>query len=147
MDRRLNEVLADKGAEIFSVPPGATVREAVRLMNQRGIGSVLVCEGQSLVGVFTERDVLRRILDAGRDPAVTLVGEVMTREVITVQDKLTVREALAVVTEKRCRHLPVLSQGRLVGVVSSGDLVRVLTLDQRHEIEELVDYITGRYPA
>jgi CBS domain-containing protein len=147
MDRRLNEVLADKGTEIFSVPPGATVREAVRLMNQRGIGAVLVCEGQTLVGVFTERDVLRRILDAGRDPAVTLVAEVMTREVITVQDKLTVREALAVVTEKRCRHLPVLAQGKLVGVVSSGDLVRVLTLDQRHEIEELVDYITGRYPA
>ncbi len=147
MLNHLRQVLAEKGSEVYRVPPETTVLDAVRAMNRHRVGAVLVTDGDRPVGIFTERDVLRRVVDAGRDPATTPVAEVMTRDVVCVSPEITVQEAMAVITEKRCRHLPVMEGERLVGLVSIGDLTRWVTRHQRFHIQDLVNYITGKYPG
>jgi CBS domain-containing protein len=140
-------VLEDKGRLIHSVAPDTAVVDAVGTMNSHGVGAVLVMDGDELVGIFTERDVLRRVVTSGLDPAFTPVSKVMTHEVIFVTPTTTVEEAMAVVTEKRCRHLPVQDQGRVAGLISIGDLTRWVTRGQVFELQQLVNYITDRYPA
>ena len=147
MDAKLSILLQDKGSEVQTVKPDDSVLDAVRRMNEVGIGSLLVMNGDELVGIFTERDVLRRVVDSGLDPAATRVAKVMTRDLVTVGPAMTVGEAMAVVTQRRCRHLPVCEEGRLLGVVSSGDLTRWATRHQATHIQDLVNYITGKYPA
>ena len=147
MLNQLRQVLAEKGGTVHSVPPDATVLDAVREMNRLRVGCVVVMEGDRLVGIFTERDVLTRVVDGGRDPASTPVAEVMSREVVCVGPEITVQQAMAVITEKRCRHLPVMEGDRLVGLVSIGDLTRWVTRHQRFHIQDLVNYITGKYPG
>jgi CBS domain-containing protein len=98
------------------------------------------------VGIFTERDVLVRVVDAGRDPAATRVEEVMTRELAVIRSATRVEEAMSVMTEKRCRHLPVVEEGRLAGMISIGDVTRWIVRNQRHTIDDLVSYIGGEYP-
>jgi CBS domain-containing protein len=146
-DNRLREVLSDKGSTVHRTSPDKTVREAVKTMNEHGIGSLLVMEGEHIVGIFTERDVLRRVVDVGLDPDATPVREVMTRDCIVVGPDATVGETMSVITQQRVRHLPVVERGKLLGMVSIGDLTRWVVRHQRHEISELVDYITGRYPG
>jgi CBS domain-containing protein len=143
----LGAILDTKGRSIHSVRPDATVLEAVRTMNAHRIGAVLVCEDDRLAGIFTERDVLTRVLDEARDPTATTVADVMTDRVVVVAPSTTVEEAMAVVTDKRCRHLPVMEDGRLQGLVSVGDLIRWVISKQEFEIQNLVKYITRRYPA
>lgn len=143
----VNAVLADKGRQIYGIAPTATVRDAVRLMNDNGVGAMLVLIDNQPLGIFTERDVLRRVVDAGKDPRSTRVGEVMTTELITVEPSTTVEEAMALMTKHRCRHLPVMQDGRISGVISIGDLTRWVSIKQEGELRKLVDYITGRYPA
>ena len=147
MQTTLRAVLEEKGRDVHAVAPESTVVEAVGIMNEHGIGAVLVREDDRTAGIFTERDVLRRVVAAGRDPATVAVREVMTERVLCVQAGTTVEEAMAVVTETRCRHLPVVEGDRLVGLVSSGDLTRRVTRGQRFEIDRLVAYVTRRYPA
>lgn len=147
MHNHLRDVLVDKGHAVVHVPPTATVMEAVNVMNERGIGSVLVTEGERLLGIFTERDVLRRVLAEARDPLTTPVQEVMTRRLVVVHPDHTVEATMALMTEKRCRHLPVIDKDKLAGLISIGDLTRWVTRAQRIEIVELVDFITGRYPG
>jgi CBS domain-containing protein len=144
---RLGVLLQHKGAQVHDVAPSATVLDAVRRMNQERVGALLVRDGGEVVGIFTERDVLVRVIDPGRDPGTTLVGQVMTRELVTVGPGTTVEEAMGVVTEKRCRHLPVMDGGALLGLVSIGDLTRWVTRHQAWHIEDLVRYITGAYPG
>jgi CBS domain-containing protein len=139
---------AKERLDIFSVSPDATVLEAVQLMNRERIGSVLVCGVEGSIGIFTERDVLVRVVAAGRDPATTLVGATMTRPFVAVRTTTTVEEAMRIITTKRCRHLPVRGEDdKIVGVVSIGDLTRWIVRDQENQIEGLFDYIAGRYPA
>jgi CBS domain-containing protein len=147
MQTTLDKVLRDKGDKVFTIQPGATVLEAVREMNQKRIGSLLVTDQDRVVGVFSERDVLCRIVDRERDPAATTVADVMTRELVVVKPSMTVEEAMSVCTEKRCRHLPVMENDRLEGVVSIGDLTRWLVRDQAYQIKDMVNYITGKYPV
>lgn len=149
MHMPLSVILAAKEREdIFSVPPEASVLEAVQLMNREKIGSVLVCGAQGAVGIFTERDVLVRVVVAGRDPAQTPVGEIMTRPFVAVRTSTTIEEAMRIITAKRHRHLPVRDDDeQIVGVVSIGDLTRWIVRDQENRIEGLFDYISGRYPA
>jgi CBS domain-containing protein len=144
---QLGVVVERKGATVHSVSPTAKVLEAVRRMNQERIGALLVRDGDRVMGIFTERDVLTRVVDPGRDPATTPVAEVMTSSLVTVGPATTVAEAMAVVTEKRCRHLPVMDGERLVGLVSIGDLTRWVTRRQAWHIEDLVRYIVGSYPV
>ncbi len=147
MNDPLRSVLADTGAQVHTIDVGATVLDAVLRMNEHGVGALLVTSGGKVAGVFTERDVLRRVVGRGLDPKTVPVREVMTREVVAVPPSVTVGEAMAIVTARRFRHLPVMEGGRLLGVVSAGDLTRWATLGQRNEIQQLTQYITGQYPA
>jgi CBS domain-containing protein len=147
MTETLTAVLAHKGGTVHSVPPDATVLEAVRTMNEARIGAVMVCESSQILGIFTERDVLCRVVDKKREPASTRVYEVMTSDVVTVPSSITVEDAMAVITEKRCRHLPVVDDEKLEGLVSSGDLTRWIGRNQQHHIQNLMNFITGKYPG
>ena len=147
MSDSLTSFLGHKGSTVHSVAPNATVLDAVRKMNEKRIGALLVCESSELLGIFTERDVLCRVVDSPRDPATTAVYEVMTTEVVTVHPSMSVEEAMAVISEKRCRHLPVIEDGALRGLVSIGDLTRWASRNQEDHIRDLVNYITGKYPV
>jgi len=147
MQDKLSRILEDKGREVHSVSPEATVLEAVRKMNEHRIGAVLVTEEDRPVGIFTERDVLQRVVAAQRDPEKTRVSDVMSQDLACVHPETTVQEAMAVVTENRCRHLPVVEEDRVVGMVSIGDLTHWMVKDQHVRIRDLVDYITGKYPG
>ncbi len=147
MKDSLNAVLEEKGRAIHHVVPEATVLDAVKKMNEERIGAVLVCISGEMVGIFTERDVLNRVVAAGRDPGATRVVEVMTAEVVTVGSGTRVDEAMAVITERRIRHLPVVDDGELKGLVSSGDLTRSVSRNQEGHIQDLMNFITGKYPG
>lgn len=142
----VSAILEHKGTEVETTSPEVTVAEAVRAMNAARIGALVVLEGERPVGIFTERDVLVRVVDAGRDPHTTRVGDLMTRELAVIRPTTRVEEAMAAMTEKRCRHLPVVEEGRLTGMISIGDLTRWTVRNQRHTIDDLVSYIGGEYP-
>ncbi len=148
MTEILKNLIDQKGGEVYSVAPEATVADAVDTMNAHRIGAVLVMEqgAQWPAGIFTERDVLQRVINAGRDPHTVPVRDVMTGSLVVVRPNMSVEEAMAVVTEKRCRHLPVVDGDRLVGLVSAGDLTRWMIRDQSVQIDHLVSYITDQYP-
>jgi CBS domain-containing protein len=116
-------------------------------MNDNRIGGLLVLSGGAPVGIFTERDVLVRVVAEGRDPEGTLVGEVMSANLAVVGPDTTVEEAMAICTDKRCRHLPVMDGDELLGLISSGDLTLWVTKIQSAEIQDLVRYIRGEHPA
>lgn len=145
MQNPISEILAGKGADLITVAPEASVTAAVHLMNQKNIGAVAVLEEGKLVGIFTERDVLRRVIDAGLDADTTLVYEVMTRQLAFVRPTTTVEEALVIVNAKNCRHLPVMQDDELIGMLSIRDLTNWVVQGQEHRIAELVEYITGNY--
>lgn len=142
----VSAILESKGARVETTSQEVTVAAAVRAMNQGRIGALVVVEGERPVGIFTERDVLVRVVDAALDPATTRVEEVMTRELVVIRLTTQVSEAMSVMTEKRCRHLPVVEDGRLAGMISIGDVTRWTVRDQRHTIDDLVSYIEGEYP-
>ena len=144
----VSNVLGDKGRQVYAIAPSVTVRQAVGEMNEKGVGALLVVDrDERPIGIFSERDVLRRVVGEGRDPLNTRVADVMTHDLIVVSPSTTVSEAMAVMTQSRCRHLPVMEGGRVTGIVSIGDLTRWASLTQEVEIQHLVDYITGRHPA
>ncbi len=147
MSDTLRTVLKSKGPAVHKVTPTATVLDAVRKMNHERIGCLLVQTKEEVVGIFTERDVLIRVVDEGRDPAETRVEDVMTHKPVAVRPSTTVEEAMAIITERRCRHLPVIEDEQLLGLISIGDLTRWMTRNQAFHIQDLVNYITGRYPA
>ena len=141
----VKNILGVKGAHVWSVGPGATVLEAALLMNEHRIGSLVVLEAGRLVGVFTERDVLRRVVAEARNPADTRVADVMTTEVVCCWPETTLEEAAGVMKNRRIRHLPVLDRdGRLLGLVSIGDLNAHQAHDQEQHIHLLNEYLYGR---
>ena len=142
MNEPVEKLLEQKGEPLEAVSPQTTVMEAIERMNRRRIGSILVMEGDRLAGIFTERDVL----DPGGAPASwiptrTPVSEVMTRQPVVIGPTTTVQEAMMVVTDTRKRHLPVVQSGRVLGLVSIGDLTRWLVRDQQRTIDDLYDYV------
>ena len=144
----LRTVLANKpSSATHSVSPAMTVAAAVDVLNANRVGSVLVMDGQRLVGIFTERDVLRRVVGGRRDPEKTRVADVMTRELAVMKLGSTVEDAMTVIAEKRIRHLPVVEEGEVVGVISQGDLNHWLIRNREVQVSQLVEYITGKYPA
>ena len=132
---------------MYTISPGSTVVDAVRRMNEKKVGALLVVEDGQPVGIFTERDILRRLTDPAWNPSTIRVSELMSTTLLTMSPEATIGEAMAVMTEKRCRHLPILEGDRLMGVVSIGDLTRWVSRRQAHHIQDLVNYITGKYPA
>ncbi len=147
MNAPLTAILDRKGRNVFSVAPNVSVSDAVAEMNRHRVGSVLVLEGTRLVGIFTERDVLRRVVGAGLDPKSTPLAAVMTTGVITITPESSVEETMVIFTEKRCRHLPVLDDGKLIGTISIGDITRWMADAHRAEAEHLKAYITGGFPT
>lgn len=141
----MSDILARKGGQTYAVAPEATVLQAVQLMNHHRIGAVLVKRGDRLLGIFTERDLLQRVVGEQRDPAATPVSEVMTADVACGQASTSLEEARAVMKNRRVRHLPILSErGEVLGLVSLGDL-NAWDLDgQEMTIRFLHDYIYGR---
>lgn len=147
MSDRVSDLIAAKGSLVFSIPPDATVFEAIRTMVDRNVGALLVMEDDRVVGIITERDYLRRVALEGRSSRTTAVREIMTPEVVVVTPDRELEQAMAVMTERRIRHLPVLDGGRLAGIISIGDIVKHLSATRKAEIQYLRDYIVGRYPA
>ena len=141
--RTVRQLLADKPAEVFAVAPGAPVLEAVRLMAQKSVGAVLVLRGDELAGILSERDYARKVVLQGRSSADTPASAIMTAQVVTVEPDTSVPVCMQLMTERRIRHLPVLEQGRVVGVISIGDLVKAVIADQQLELEQLQRYIAG----
>lgn len=141
------EILNAKGHEVYAVSPDSTVFEAIGQLAQRNIGALLVMEGGDLVGVFSERDYTRKVALQGRHSKETQVREIITGRVVTVRPTATIPECLRLMTEHRIRHLPVLDDERVVGMVSIGDLVNWIMRAQRATIEQLHSYIAGGYPG
>ncbi len=141
----VNEILAEKGAQVVSIKSGATVLMAAKLMNEHKIGALVVLDQDKLAGIFTERDVLRRIVAEQRDPAATPVSEVMTAQVACCGPDTTIDEARSVMKNRRIRHLPVVDgQMRLEGMVSIGDLNAYHANTQEMTIRFLHEYLYGR---
>lgn len=140
-------VLASKGSEVHTIAADATVYDAVVRMVERNAGSLLVLDGDRIAGIVSERDYLRQIVVKGRTSKTTRVAEIMTSPIVYVGPAETVEEALAIMSDRRIRHLPVVDQGRLIGLVSIGDLVKQVAKDRKFHIQYLTDYICGKYPA
>ena len=141
-------VLRKKGSDVWSVHPDATVYDAMKLMADKNVGSVLVIDkdGQ-LVGSLSERDYARKIILLGRTSKDTLVREIMTEPLITIRPDCSVDEAMRLITTSRLRHLPVVLDGNIHGVISIGDLVQWISFAQDQTIEQLEHYIEGKYPC
>ena len=145
MNVPISVLLQRKGAVVHGIAPDVSVFEAVAEMNRLRIGAIVILDQGKLAGIFTERDVLLRVVGAGIDPKVVRVSEVMTREVVTVGPEALIEEVAAMFTAKRCRHLPVVGEGRLQGLISIGDISRWVADAHRAEAEHLKNYIAGGY--
>ena len=132
-----------KGGQLAALPPTATVREALQMMAEREIGSVLLMQGDALLGIFTERDYARKIALKGLSSVDTLLTDVMTSRLYVVGPRQTVRECLAIMTQGKLRHLPVVDGGQLIGLVSIGDLVNAQLAEQSFLIQQMESYIAG----
>jgi CBS domain-containing protein len=147
MNTPISAILERKGSAVHAVDATVTIAEAVAEMNRHHIGSIVVLDGNRLAGIFTERDVLRRVVGAGLAPGYMRVADVMTRELIIVTPETTVEETMIIFAEKRCRHLPVVVDGELVGLISIGDISRWVADAHRVEAEHLKNYIAGGFPT
>jgi CBS domain-containing protein len=142
---RVSEILENKGGMVLSVDVNETVFDAISLMAQVNIGAVLVQKGDTIAGIFTERDYLQRIALQSRSSKQTRVGDVMTSPVISADPDDSVQRCMETMTTCRCRHLPVVHDGKLLGIVSIGDLVKKMLDEKQLEVEKLSQYITGTY--
>jgi CBS domain-containing protein len=138
------EILKAKGdSTVFSIGPSASVFDAVKLMAEKNVGALLVMEGDRIVGVVTERDYARKVVLLARSSRDTALRDVMTSAVIYVRPSQTSEECMALMTENRVRHLPVIDNGKLVGLISIGDIVKGIISEQNFIIEQLQHYIAG----
>lgn len=138
----VKQLLQGKGHDIWSIGPEASVYEAIELMADKEVGALVVLEGDSLVGVLSERDYARKVVLQGRSSKGTKIKEIMTSRVVYARPKQTVEECMALMTDKRIRHLPVMDGDELLGVISIGDLVKAIIEEQQHVIEQLEQYIS-----
>jgi CBS domain-containing protein len=139
----VQQLLDAKGRDIYSVHPDDMVLDALKLMEKENVGSLLVKEGDALVGIFTERHYARNVFLKGRSSPKTPIREVMKTKVICVQPEQTIEACMALMTEKHIRHLPVRRDGQLIGIISIGDIVKSIISEQQFTIEQLEHYITG----
>ena len=142
----LSTMLGESRRPVNSVHPDTTVTESVRRMHSENIGALLVMEDDKLTGIFTERDALTKVLAAGIDPNSTKVSAVMTEDPFCIDPSTTIEEAMSIVTNRKIRHLPILHNGELVGIVSSGDLTHWLVQDREGEIRDLIDIAAHTRP-
>lgn len=140
---KVKEILKLKGHAVFSVTPSTTVYTAIEQMCEKNIGGVVIMENDNLVGIFTERDYARKLILKGKSSKDTLISELMTKEVITVTPDSKLEDCMNIMSNKRIRHLPVMENNQIVGMISIGDLVKFIIEEQRSIIEHLEHYITN----
>lgn len=143
---KVSTLIREKGSEVIAVSPDDAVLDLARLMTERHIGAVLVLDGDAPLGIVSERDLTTRVLLPGLDPSTTRAEQVMTRDMVAVSPTTSIHQAMAVMTRQRCRHLPVMEGGKLVGLVSIGDCTRWASRNQEVVIRHLSDYIADKYP-
>ena len=136
--------LLEGKTDVWSVSPRNSVYEAIELMAVKGIGALLVMENDELVGILSERDYARKVILKGRSSKETAVKEIMTEKVLYVSPERTIEDCMALFTKKRIRHLPVMEEGKVVGIISSGDVIKAMLSQQQLIIEQLESYIKGR---
>ncbi len=139
----VRHILQEKGGGLWSVTPETIVFDALQLMAEKNCGALVVLEGDKLVGIFSERDYARKIILKGRKSRETTVSEIMSTVITSVNPGQSVDECMSLMTEKRIRHLPVLDQDKLVGVISIGDVVKAVIAEREFTIKQLENYITG----
>lgn len=142
--KTVDNLLKKKGSKIWAIGPDASIYEAVSMMAEKGIGALLVMEGEQLNGIISERDYARKVILAGKSSRQTPVKEIMTTAVLCAKLEQSVEQCLALMTDKRIRHLPVADGGKVVGLVSIGDLVKEIIAEQQFIIEQLEHYIAGQ---
>jgi len=140
-------ILAHKGSAVWSIASGATVFEAIQLMADKNVGALPVMDGGKLVGIISERDYTRKVILKGKSSKDTPVRDIMTSKLTTTVPDASVTECMRMMTEERVRHLPVIEEGKMIGILSIGDLVRRIISAQTATIDNLEKYITGDYPA
>ena len=140
-------ILKQKGSQVYSISPDVTVYRALEELADKDVGALIVMDGADLVGVISERDYVRKVMLKGGSSKEMRVREIMSSPAVTVNPKTTIDECMHRMTDKRCRHLPVVDGEKVVGVVSIGDLVNWIITAQDFTIRQLEDYITGKYPA
>ncbi|MES0327100.1 MAG: CBS domain-containing protein [Gammaproteobacteria bacterium] len=141
--KKVNDILKVKGNDVWSIGPEASVYDAIHLMTEKKVGALMVMEDGKLVGVVSETDYTRNIILKGRSSQQTPVKDIMTSRVLYVQPEQYIEDCMVLMTEKRTRHLPVMDEGKLIGVISIGDAVKSVIDEQRFTIEQLERYITG----
>jgi CBS domain-containing protein len=139
----VQHLLDEKGRDVLTISPDATVLDAVKLMAEKSIGALVVLNGEKLAGMVSERDYARKVILMGRASDDTPVSAIMRTEPAVASSSSTVKECMSMVTEGRVRHLPVVDDGKVVGIISIGDLVKAIIADQQAEIEQLGQYISG----
>ena len=139
----VQHLLDRKGRELISIVQDASVFDAIKLMADRAVGSLLVMDGSDLKGIVTERDYARKVIIKGRASESTEVREIMSTDIVSATSRQTVNECMNIMTDRRIRHLPVVDDGKVVGLISIGDLVQAIISDQQEEIEQLGQYISG----
>ena len=139
----VQHLLDSKGDEIISIVQDASVFDAIKLMADRAVGSLLVMDGDELQGIVTERDYARKVIIKGRSSESTPVADIMTTDLVTASPLQSVNDCMNLMSERRIRHLPIVKDGKVVGLISIGDLVQAIISDQKEEIEQLGSYISG----
>ncbi len=147
LNESVKHLLAEKGEGVSSISPDATVYDAVALLSEKRIGSLLVLSEGRLVGIITERDYARKVILKGRHSRETRVGEIMTTPVLCITPEHSVGQCMHLITSRRIRHLPVVADERVVGLLSIGDIINWMINSQKETIRHLTNYITGSYPA
>jgi len=142
---KVRKILHAKGHDIYSVEPTTMVYRAIEIMCEKNIGGLLIVENEKLVGIFTERDYARKLILKGKSSKTTPISELMTSNLVTVSSETSIDDCMRVMTGRKIRHLPVLDNDQLVGIISIGDVVRFIIDEQRSIIEELEHYITGHH--
>lgn len=139
----VSKILAAKGRQVWSVSPTTRLYEALKLMAEKDIGALLVLEEGEIVGIISERDYARKVILEGKNSMIVPIGDIMTKDVLTITPSYTLEECMALMTDKHVRHLPVLEDDQLAGVISIGDVVKEMISEQQFVIDQLENYIRG----
>ncbi|MGV8880012.1 MAG: CBS domain-containing protein [Sphingobacteriaceae bacterium] len=141
--KKINHILEKKGHQVFAVSPQTSVYHALQIMMEKNISALLVMEEEKLTGIFTERDYARKLILQGKSSRDTMIAEIMTTELLTISPSDSIDHCMEVMTEKKIRHLPVIEQNRVSGMISIGDVVKFIIEDQKQTIEHLESYIAS----